>query len=163
MISKGIIIAAVTDNRVIGLDNKMPWKRIPEDMARFRKLTLNHAVLMGRKTYQSLGKPLNGRLNVVLTRNNYTIPNTRDLVTFGELDDAIRMCEGFRQDGIFYVIGGSEIYRQTIDLVDKMEITHIHQKPRGDSFFPEFDVADWKKVASQINNGYEFATYERRK
>lgn len=159
----GIIIAAVADNLAIGNQNKLPWDRIPEDMLRFRDLTRSHAVLMGRKTYDSLGKPLKDRLNVVLTRGNYAIQNNRDLVTFGRLSDAIQMCEGFRQDGTFYIIGGADIYGQTIDLVDKMEITHVHQRPKGDSFFPEFDIADWKKVASQIGNGYEFATYERRK
>lgn len=163
MDSKGIIIAAVADNGVIGLNNKMPWTRIPQDMKRFRDLTLGHAVLMGRKTYASLGKPLNGRLNVVLTRDNYAIPNTRDLVTFGDMDNAIKMCEGFRQDGVFYVIGGSDVYRQTIGLVDRMEITHVNQKPEGDSFFPELDLLEWRKIASEIGKGYEFATYERRK
>lgn len=158
----GIIIAAVADNGVIGLNDRLSW-RIPEDLSRFRNLTVGHAVLMGRKTYDSLGKPLKDRLNVVLTRDNYAIPNSRELVTFGKLDDAIKMCEGFRQDGIFYIIGGADIYKQTIDLVDKMEITHVHQRPDGDSFFPEFDVVDWRKVASQRGKGYEFATYERRK
>ncbi len=160
--TKGIIIAAVADNRVIGSDNRMPWERIPEDMKRFRDLTLGRAVLMGRKTYQSLGKQLDGRLNVVLTKDNCAIPNNRNLLTTGSLNDAIRMCEDYRQYGTFYIIGGAEVYKQTIDLVDRMEITHVHQNPRGDTFFPSFDLADWKKTASQVKNGYEFATYERR-
>jgi len=159
---KMILIAAVADNGVIGRDGKVPWERISEDMKRFRKLTMDHAVLMGRKTYESLGKPLDGRLNVVITRNNYLIPNTRDVVTFNSLDNAIGMCRNFRKDGDFYVIGGAEIYKQTINLADALDITHVHQNPEGDAFFPEIDKNIWFEIERKDCESYSFATYVRK-
>lgn len=117
---KMILIAAIAQNGVIGNKGEIPWGRIPEDMKRFRALTMNHAVLMGRKTYESLKKPLDGRLNVVLTKDNYLIPNTREVIALNSLDNSIDACRSFRKDGDFYVIGGAEIYRQTIDRADRL-------------------------------------------
>ena len=147
---KMILIAAIAQNGVIGNKGEIPWGRIPEDMKRFRALTMNHAVLMGRKTYESLKKPLDGRLNVVLTKDNYLIPNTREVIALNSLDNSIDACRSFRKDGDFYVIGGAEIYRQTIDRADRLEITYVHQNPEGDSFFPEINLKKCKKVANEI-------------
>ncbi len=155
------ILVAMARNRTIGLDNALPW-RIPEDMKHFKSLTMGHHMIMGRKTYDSIGRPLPGRTTVVVTRS-------RDLKIEGcvvahSLDEAIAACAG---DEIF-VVGGAEIYAQALPLADTLYVTEIQQDAEGDAHFPEFDKSVWRELAREERSQtepqpleYHFVTYRR--
>lgn len=153
------LIAAVADNNCIGNKNKIPWN-IPEDFQYFKKMTLGKTCLMGLATFQSimdyLGKPLPGRKTVVLTRNPNFIP-PEGVRVYSDLDKAF---EDLKNEDVF-VCGGASIYQQTINRVDTLYITHVHQTPEGDTFFPEIDARVWKKTKEDNYDGYDFATYSR--
>ncbi len=137
------IIAAVSENKVIGKDNKLLWK-IPEDMQRFKKLTLGHPVIMGRNTFNSIGKPLTGRTNIIVTRNlNYKPSNC---ITANSIEEAIKKAQKKDQQEIF-IIGGSQIYEQGIKYADKLYLTIVKGDFKGDAFFP--DYSEFKKVISK--------------
>ena len=153
------IIAAVAKNNVIGIKNRLPWN-LPEDLKRFKELTAGKTVMMGSKTFESivsmLGKPLPNRTNVVLAREaNYKVPEGVILQT--SIPDALR---NYGSSDIF-VIGGGEIYRQTIDLADTLYITHIDKEVEGDTHFPIIDPKKWHQVSNDPNDGYSFAVYKR--
>ena len=156
------IIAAMSLNRVIGRDNRLPW-HLPADWAHFKKLTMGHCLLMGRKTLESIGRPLPGRTTVVLTRQReYASPGVR--VTHS-LEEALRMVSG---DEVF-IAGGAEIYRQTLPRAERLYLTVIQATLEGDTYFPEFDEADWQLVSQQdypANSKnpypYTFLVYERK-
>lgn len=124
-----IIIAALSENRVIGKNGKVPWN-IPEDMQRFKRLTLHHTVLMGRRSYETLEEPLVHRRNVVLTSKK--IPGVE---TYTSLESALN---NLRNQEIVWIIGGGEIFTQTLDMVDEWKLTHVQQQIEGDTFFPEY-------------------------
>ncbi|MEM5806090.1 MAG: dihydrofolate reductase [Candidatus Aenigmatarchaeota archaeon] len=153
------IIAAVAENNVIGKANELPWY-IPEDLKRFKQLTTGKTVLMGRKTFESIikktGKPLPNRKNVVITsQTDYHVPE--GVVVYNDLNKAL---QDLKNEDVF-IIGGGEIYRQTIDLVDKLYITHVNKKVDGDVFFPKIASAKWKKINEEIHEGFSFVEYER--
>ena len=153
------IIAAVAKNNVIGKRNALPWY-LPEDLKRFKKLTAGHTVLMGRKTFESimtkLGKPLPNRKNVVITRDkNYQVP--AGVVLF---NDVVSALESLKAEDVF-IIGGGEIYNQTIDKADTLYVTHVHADHEGDVFFPPIDPAVWKKAKVDPHDGFSFAKYQR--
>ena len=134
------MIAAVAANGVIGRDGALPW-RLPEDLKHFRRLTLGNTVLMGRKTYDSLGKPLDGRANWVLTRDPaFAAPGVR---VFRELAGALAA----EPQGRLLVIGGGELYRQTLPQAQCLELTLVHATPEGDAHFPDYDAAQWREAA----------------
>jgi dihydrofolate reductase len=141
-----VLIAAVAKNRVIGHDNQLIWN-IPEDMAHFKALTLGHAVLMGRKTWESLPerfRPLPGRRNIVISRQaDYAAPGAE---TATALDQGIALAADADQ---LFIIGGAEIYAQAIGLADRLEITEVDQEPAGDAWFPEIDASRWSCQASE--------------
>lgn len=139
------LIVACADNGVIGRDNRLPW-RLPEDLRHFRRLTLGHPVLMGRKTYESLGKPLEGRDNWVLTRTaDYAAaPGVR---VFQNLAVALAAAEA--QQGPVYVIGGAELYRQTLPYAQRLELTQVHADVAGDTHFPDWDRQQWRVLAQE--------------
>lgn len=159
------MIAAVSANGVIGKNNELPWDGcMPSDMAFFVQKTKGKPVVMGRSTFQSIGKPLPNRINVVLTRD---IRFKADGVLIAHsTEEAIRMVEHHNE---VMIIGGDNIYKQFLDIADKLYITHICTEIEdGDSFFPEINKEVWKKIESQNktmdkNNKFdhEFATYER--
>ncbi len=153
-----IIIAAISKNNIIGRGNEIPWY-IPEDLKRFKKLTLHHPVIMGRRTYESvlerLGKPLSERKNIVLTRQN--ISHEGIYITHS-IDEVINLC--VEEDS--YVMGGREIYMQFLPLVNRMEITRVHKKVEGDVFFPEVNWGEWEEVFRDFRGEYSFLTYIRR-
>lgn len=157
-----ILIAAVAKNRAIGLDNQLLW-RLPEDLKRFKALTLGHPILMGRKTFESLGRPLPGRRNLVVSRNPQWQADGAE--GFTSLEAAITACAGVDK---IYVIGGAEIYTQALSLADTLALTEVEDAPVGDVFFPNFDRADWQETARQncidANSGlhYDFADYRRK-
>lgn len=147
-----ILIAAISDNYVIGKNNKIPWK-IPEDIKRFKELTTRHTVVMGRKTYESIGKPLPKRKNIVVTKSGL---KQEGIIVAHSIDEALQQCEGKT-----YIIGGQQIYEQTINLADVLEITRVHKIVEGDAFFPRISD-EWKETARINKEGYSFVTYKRK-
>ncbi len=154
------IVAAVSDNGVIGKGGELPW-HIPEDLKRFRKLTDGHVVLMGRKTYESivkrLGKPLPNRTNVVITRqSDYPFPP--EVKSFRGIEAAL---EALQNEPTIFVIGGGEIYRHLQDRVDLLHITHVHQTVEGDAFFPAIDPKVWEPSLTEHGEGWTYIRYQR--
>jgi len=155
------LIAAIAENNVIGIEDKIPW-RIKEDMERFKQLTINHPVIMGRKTYESIPekfRPLPERKNIVLSR---TLKPTDGIYIAHSINDAIKIAEC--NDS--YVMGGEQVYKSFMPWIDKMEITKVHANYNGDAFFPEINWKEWKLVNEEkkINDkGLEFSflTYDR--
>jgi dihydrofolate reductase len=156
------IIAAMAKNRVIGIRNTLPW-HLPADLKHFKALTMGHHILMGRKTYESIGKPLPGRTTVVITRNaGYAVPGC---IVATSVEDAIKASMG--DDEIFFV-GGAELYGQALPLADRLYLTEIQSEYVGDAFFPEFDHKHWKEIQREkcrvdAPDGieYHFVTYDR--
>jgi dihydrofolate reductase len=151
------LVAAVAENNCIGKDGQLPW-RIAEDMKHFKELTMGNTVLMGRKTWESIPekfRPLPGRKNVVITRNaHYPLPP--DVERFTDPRDAIA---SHLKENIF-VIGGGEIYQQTLPLADTVYLTHVHQPVDGDTFFPSLDPSVWKAETRHDFDGFSFVTYK---
>lgn len=159
-----VIVAAVAKNGVIGKDNALPW-RLPEDMAHFKALTTGHAVLMGRKTWESLPakfRPLPNRRNYVLTRDpDYVAPGATVLHS---LDEAMQL--GAAETALF-VIGGAELYRHMLPCADRLELTEIGAAFDGDAYFPAFDRNEWREVKREPGIGadglrYAFVSYARK-
>jgi dihydrofolate reductase len=132
------LIAAMTSNRVIGINNKMPW-HLPADLKRFRKITMGSPILMGRKTFESIGKPLPGRTNIIISRN----PDYRQdgCLVFNDIQAAIHA--GCRLAGEVFVIGGSDLYQAILPMASTLYLTEIKKNFPGDTFFPEIDPEDW--------------------
>jgi dihydrofolate reductase len=134
------IIAAVADNGVIGVNNALPW-HLPADLRRVKALTTGHHIIMGRKNYESLGRPLPNRVNVVVTRNpGYTASGC---VVAHSLEDALALA---RDDAEAFIFGGAEIYAQALAHADRIYLTLVHAAFSGDTLFPEFSHADWTEV-----------------
>ena len=161
--SRIAIIAAVARNGVIGSGNRMPW-HLPEDLKRFRRLTLGHAVIMGRRTFESIGKPLAGRSNIVITRS----PDwTRSGCHAAHSLEAALAAVHEREDA--FVIGGAEIYALALPVVRRLHMTEIERDFEGDAFFPEFDRSRWREVSRERHApdepegfAYAFVEYERK-
>ena len=157
------IIAAVSINNVIGNNNKLIWK-LSNDLKRFKNLTTNHSVIMGRKTFESLPNPLPGRDNIVITRDtNYSKPNIQ---VCSSIEDAINLTKTDTQP---FIIGGGEIYTQTINIVDRIELTRVHEEFDGDAYFPEipldiFELINEENYNSDLENefDYSYLTYKKR-
>ncbi len=147
------MIAAISENSVIGKDGKLPW-HIPEDLKRFKELTKGNTVLMGRKTYESIGKPLPKRTNIVLSTNKNFSP--QGIIVAQSIDEALDKCKQYEKT---YIIGGQKIYEQTIDIADKLEITHVHKTVQGDAFFPKIDTSKWIEINNIYAQEYSFVTY----
>jgi len=159
------IIAAVAENRVIGSDGKMPW-RLSTDMKRFKRLTMGKPVVMGRKTFESIGKPLAGRPNVVVTRQPGFQPEGATVAP--NLDAALALAAERQEDGEVIVAGGGEIYAAAIGLAERLYITHVEARPEGDTRFPDIDPAIWRATATETVPAGEkdsaatrFVIYER--
>ena len=140
MARDAVAIVAMADNGVIGRDNGLPW-RLPDDLKRFKSLTMGHAVLMGRRTWDSIGKALPGRRNLVLTRNRGWRAAGAEAVH--SLDEA-RMRAG---EAMLFVIGGAEIFSLTWPIVGRLELTEVHASPEGDVRLAGFDRRDWREVS----------------
>ena len=131
------IVVAVARNGVIGRDNALPW-RLPSDLAHFRKVTMGHPVVMGRRTYESIGKPLPGRVNIVVTRNPaFRAPGC---TVVSSLDEAWRAAG--RADEVC-VIGGTTLFEETLPMADVIHLTEVEADVEGDTYFPSFDRGDW--------------------
>jgi dihydrofolate reductase len=156
------IIAAVADNNALGKNNQLIW-HLPSDLKRFKKVTSNHHVIMGRKTYESLGKPLPNRTNIIISRN--TDFKAEGCVVVNSLQAAV---EAAKKDENPYILGGAEIYQQAILFADKLDITFVHHQFEADAFFPKISKSVWKETsredfkADEINiYDYSFVTYQR--
>ncbi|CAM4169615.1 dihydrofolate reductase [Bordetella muralis] len=155
------LVVAYSDNRVIGRDNALPWK-LPGDLAHFKRTTLGSPIIMGRKTWESLGRPLPGRTNVVVSRNTeYAAPGA---VVVPTLQAAVQAC-GDVADA--YVIGGAQIYEQALPLAQRLIATEVHAVVEGDAFFPALPAEQWREISREpqpAENGYayDFVGYERR-
>ena len=156
------LIAALARNRTIGRGNAMPW-RLSEDLRRFKRLTLGHAVIMGRKTFESIGSPLPGRDNIVITRSRDWSPPGCAVVH--SLDAALASVES---RGEAFVIGGAQIYALAMPLAQRLYLTEIERDFDGDAFFPEYDRSAWREVSRERRLaggaegfGYAFVEYER--
>ena len=149
-------------NGVIGLDGELPWA-IPQDMSRFKALTDGHPIVMGRVTHESIGRPLSGRTNIVLTRNkNFRPGGVEPAATVEEAMLIAKDHHGIDTD--LYVIGGSAVYEQFLSLADRLELTIVDCEPRGDAWFPSWNPAGWRQVAAEAHEGvppFEFKTFER--
>ena len=159
------LIAALATNNVIGRNNQVPWC-IPTDLRRFKNLTMGHHLIMGRRTYDSVGRPLPGRTNVVITRR--TDWTAEGVTVVHSLEDAVRVAAQAGETEAF-IAGGAEIYELAIHRADRMHLTRVHAEVEGDTVFPEFDdVSEWKLVDAEHcdadeKNEYPFSflTYER--
>ena len=137
------IIAAIAKNNALGKDNQLIW-HIPADLKRFKKVTSNHHVIMGRKTFESLGKPLPNRTNIIITRNlNY---KAEGCVVVNSLNEAIEVA---KEDKNPFILGGAEIYKQAIEIADKLDLTFVHHEFDADVFFPKIDTTIWKETSRE--------------
>lgn len=141
------IIAAVAENGVIGADNSLPW-RLSSDLKRFKRLTMGKPIVMGRKTYETIGKPLPGRLNIVVSRNpDFAPPGVSVAPT---LDDALSKAEeGIGAEREIMVMGGGEIYRAALARAERLYITHVAASPEGDANFPAIDPDQWRATSEE--------------
>ena len=164
------IIVAIAENRCIGKDNKMPW-HISDDLKRFKSFTEGHPVIMGRKTFESivgyLGKPLPNRKNIIISRSEYSTDH--NVAIYKDIDSALKHAKVTAQDqklDEIFIIGGAQIYTQTIDQADRLHITKVHKSVNGDAFFPPFNDNQWQETARTDNlehePPYSFITLERR-
>jgi len=154
------IIAAIAENNALGKDNQLIW-HLPADLKRFKKVTLGHHIIMGRKTFDSLGKPLPNRTTIIITRNkNYS---QKGCIVVHSLKDAL---EAAKADEDPYILGGAEIYEQALEIADKLDLTFVHHQFEADAFFPDIDPTIWKeslredcKADEKNNYNYSFVTY----
>jgi len=158
------IVVAMAQNRTIGINNTLPW-RCPEDLKHFKALTLGHHLIMGRKTWDSIGRPLPGRTTIVVTRN----PDWRAEGCFvaHSLDEAIALSG---QDETVFIVGGGELYAQAMARVDTLHVTEIQQEVEGDAHFPAIDRNIWQEIERRSSQQeapqplrYDFVTYQRRR
>jgi dihydrofolate reductase len=161
-----IIMAAKASNNAIGKDNNLIW-HLPADLKFFKQTTKGHTLIMGRKTFESLGNPLSQRDSWIVTRNkNYQCEGA---TVFHSLTNAIEAGEKKGLETVF-LLGGGEIYRQSMDIADKMIITEVHHEFEGDTYFPEIDLKIWQEVSREEHKAdeknkydYAFVHYERKK
>ncbi|PTU73016.1 dihydrofolate reductase [Pseudomonas mangrovi] len=162
------LIAALAANRVIGLDNRMPW-HLPADLKHFKALTLGKPIIMGRKTWDSLGRPLPGRLNIVVSRQ----PGLRleGAEVFADLATALARADQWASEqGVdeLMLVGGAQLYEQGLPLADRLYLTRIDAEPEGDAFFPAFDESYWQCAArdphpaADDKPGFTFESWSRR-
>ena len=155
------LIWAMSENRVIGRDNQLPWK-LPDEMAYFRRTTLNHHIIMGRKTFESMDcKPLPNRFNIVLTRS---AEEFTDVTTVASIEDAIEQATEKSIDEEIFVIGGANVYRVAIPLADRLHCSIIHAKIEGDIYMDEIDFGAWAMTSKQTHemdakHAHSYTTY----
>jgi dihydrofolate reductase len=157
------LIAAVAENNALGKDNQLLW-HLPDDFKRFKNVTTGHHIIMGRKTFESFPKPLPDRTHVIITRQNYEAPG--GCVVVDSIEKAIAVCP--KNEEIF-IIGGGEIYKQSIEIADKLDITRVHHTFTADTFFPEIDSDQWELTSELFHAkdekhefDFTFETYLRK-
>lgn len=160
-------IVAMTQNHVIGKNNAMPW-HLPDDLKRFKALTMGKPLIMGRKCFESLPGILPGRPHIVISRttpeNSQTQPSNNNLHYVKSIEEGIELGKNMaRESGAdeIFIIGGGEIYAQTMGLIDRLYLTLLHQEYEGDTFFPAFDWADWRKISEEAHKDFTFFVLAR--
>ena len=158
------LIVAAADNGVIGRRNELPW-RLSADLRRFKELTMGHAIIMGRKTYESIGRPLPGRRMIIITRQPTFAAPSAEVV--GSLDDALAAAVQQGEDEAF-IIGGAEIFAQAMTRAERLFLTRVHAEVEGDVYFPPLDPKSWRQTAARRHDAdanneypYSFEVYER--
>lgn len=159
------MIAAMANNRVIGKDNKMPW-HLPADLQWFKKTTMNSPILMGRKTYDSIGRPLPGRHNIIISRNNELLIDGCSVVN--DLEEAIQVASEDKHHDEIFITGGAHLYDAFLERADRLYLTLIDTDIEGDTFFPDYTRFNWKE-AERLDNAaddknpypYSFITLDR--
>ncbi len=149
------LIAAMDKNRLIGIKNGLPW-HLPADFKHFKEVTMGRPVVMGRKTFESIGKPLPGRKNIIVSRSGFLADG---IVVVDSIDAALK--EVADADEIM-IIGGASFYEQMIDKADRMYLTHVEAECEGDAWFPEFSLSDWEIVAEKKHSADEKNNYDFR-
>jgi dihydrofolate reductase len=156
-----LIIVAVATNGVIGrASGEMPW-HVKEDFKHFKKTTMNFPIVMGRKSFESLGKPLKGRENIVVTRNANLNYDFDDVIIVHSLNEAIEHCKLLNKEKIF-ITGGGEIYKQSISKADEMIISHMKFDAEGEVKFPDIDMDEWYIDSKDNRDQFEIVTYKRK-
>lgn len=154
------IIVAASENQVIGYKNALPW-HISEDLKHFKKITINHSVVMGRKTFESIGKPLKERRNIVISRDGTLKIEGAEVVN--SLNEAIHRT---KNENEIFIIGGEQIYKIAMPIATHMHVTKVYNNIKGDAFFPAFDENEWKILTqknSETNEGLKFSFIEYQK
>jgi len=156
------IVVAISENHAIGKDNKLLWY-LPNDLKHFKEITSGHTVIMGRKTYESVGKPLPNRRNIIITRQNITIEGCE---VVNSIEAALALCA---DEAEVFIVGGAEIYKQSMHLTDRIYLTIVHKDFDGDSYFPEINPNDWHETARDDHEPdaknalpYSFITFEKK-
>ena len=159
-------IVATAKNGIIGKDNEIPWY-LPADFAYFKRITLNHHIIMGRNCYESIGRPLPKRTNIIVTRNPFYIAT--GCITVHSITEGVKIAKQNGETEAF-IIGGGEIYKQTMQLLDKIYLTEVDLDTEGDVFFPEFNPAEWHLISEEKHEkdeknewDYTFKIFEKRK
>lgn len=157
------IIVAMATNRTIGVGNALPW-RCPDDLKRFKAMTMGHHIIMGRKTFESIGKPLPGRTTVVVTHNTHLM--LPGCVVVNSIPDAVAHS---MHDPQIFIVGGAQIYQQALALADTLYITEIQQEVEGDAHFPSYDAREWRETEREQRHqelpevlDYHYITYQRK-
>lgn len=150
------IIAAIAKNNALGKNNKLIW-HLPADLKRFKEVTYGHHIIMGRKTYESLGNPLPNRTTIIITRNKSF--KAENCIVVNSLNEALGKAKA---DDNPYILGGAEIYRQAMNIADELDLTFVHHEFDADAFFPEFDSSNWKEISrsdfeSDEKNKYDYS------
>jgi dihydrofolate reductase len=166
-------IVAMSDNRVIGRDGGLPW-HIPEDLKNFKKITMSKPIIMGRKTFDSIGRPLPGRDNLVLSRTKLTIMHKanadgtpghiKHLAPPHPVQEALHLAKALAREANqneIMIIGGGEIYHGTLAITDRIYLTQVHQTIEGDTLFPALNKAEWRETAREDHAGFSFITLDR--
>lgn len=168
------MIVATANNNIIGKDNDMPW-HLPADLAYFKQVTLGKPIIMGRKTYESIGRPLPGRRNIVISRDEHYSPQVKGAAgidTVTSVEQALALVDGSNGDAAvdeIMVIGGGAIYAHCLPKADRLYVTHIKAAIDGDTQFPDYDDGTWQKISSELREADEkniyqldFCIYERK-
>lgn len=157
------IVVAIAEDNAIGKDNQLLW-HLPADLKHFKDITSGHTIIMGRKTYDSIGRPLPNRRNIVITRNTgLELPGTE--IT-NSLDEALALCKGTEE---VFIIGGAELYNHALAATNRIYLTRVHQTYEADTFFPEIDLEEWQELSTEKHLpdeknkvAYTFSTLERK-
>ena len=152
------IVAAVGRNGVIGVDGGLPW-HLPDELRRFKELTTGHVLVMGRTTFESIGRPLPGRTTVVVTRRPEWRPDDAGVLVARSVAGAIETARAV--DDQVFVVGGAEVYAAALPLTDRLALTFVDAEPDGDTFFPAVDWDEWRETARQPGDGWTQVDYER--